>query len=128
MRTGIAGLLGGLVALGAIVGCTTAADRSASASDPLIATNTNAIDCMLDAPDVEIVGSTPGSLTVRGCAGNSGAPSGVSLQWMTYDDYLANGWSSNNATYCSATYNRTSAPYSLGPNQCIAIQIDGSSF
>jgi hypothetical protein len=44
-----------------------------------------------DTPTVSCVSSGENSITLGVTAGLSGAPAGISIQWMKYDDYIDNG-------------------------------------
>lgn len=82
----------------------------------------------LDAPTLSTANVTQSSVTVKVCAGNSGAPAGFTLQWMTLANYVANGnqWlSSSNDSLCALSlsgqpsYNgNSSSSWSLLPNSC----------
>ena len=49
-----------------------------------------------DAPVISCVSSGENEITIKICAGASGAPAGVTIQWKTYDNWLATGWSDDN--------------------------------
>jgi len=46
-----------------------------------------------DPPTVECLGSTLNSLTLKICAGATGSPAGLTLQWKKLSDWEMNGWS-----------------------------------
>jgi hypothetical protein len=109
--------LGCLLSITAVAGCaeeedTTASDSYAAGAKP-----------DLDPPVLTIVGSTQTTITVRVCAGDSGAPAGFSLHWTTAADYAANGWSS--LEVCSGSFSGVpiESTYSLGPNECIDVVV-----
>src|SRR5690349_2618342 len=79
----------------------------------------------LSTPTLSIVGSTETTIDVRVCAGTTGAPAGISLQWMTADAYAVDGWQSDDADYCAASF--SGAPrnsiFSLEPGECTTVTI-----
>jgi hypothetical protein len=94
----------------------------------------------LSTPTIECVASTDSTITIMFCAGDSGAPAGFSIQWMTLSDFT-NGtkynkpgqWPSATQTGPAADAgvlrkasfggNGTDSPYSLAPGQCVDVVI-----
>jgi hypothetical protein len=73
------------------------------------------------------VSSTAASITIRVCAGASGAPAGFSVQWMLKSEYDANGWPANSdlpgaerPSFCKASFSGVpgASSYNLAPNGC----------
>jgi hypothetical protein len=86
--------------------------------------------CTLDAPIITCVSSTPTSITLRVCAGPSGAPAGISIQWKTCADFAANGWSSgvgDSYTSISLSGQCPTSNWDLGPNECRNVTINAST-
>jgi hypothetical protein len=86
--------------------------------------------CTLDTPTLECYGQTATSITLRVCAGASGAPAGISIQWKTYSDYLANGWDAGDtysAISLSGNCQQGTSNWSLGPGQCRLITFNAST-
>jgi len=78
----------------------------------------------LSKPSVVCDVATPTSISLRYCAGPSGAPSGFTVTWMTQPDFFNNGgdyFADSDPRLCKATF--TGAKYILGPNQCVVINI-----
>jgi hypothetical protein len=72
-------------------------------------------------PSLSCVESTRIRITLDVCAGSLGLPYGFVIQWMTLDDYAANGgWYASRL--CQATFSK-SAGFGLGRNQCIEVDI-----
>jgi hypothetical protein len=81
-----------------------------------------------DVPTLSSVSATQSSITIRVCAGASGAPAGFSLQWMKLSDYVANGnkWlSSADSNLCSAGFsgNANLSRYNLNSNECVDVNV-----
>lgn len=70
----------------------------------------------LDAPTLSCVSSTQTTITVRVCAGESGAPAGFSLQWKKPDE---------SEFSCDASFSGQPGEsiFSLDPGQCIDIEV-----
>jgi hypothetical protein len=71
------------------------AGAGAAAAAAAAAKNSNGGIASLDAPTVDCVDeeATPGSITLEMCAGESGAPYGVTVQWMSVLAFArSNGW------------------------------------
>jgi hypothetical protein len=77
----------------------------------------------LDAPTLSIVDATQTTITVRVCAGATGAPAGFSLHWTTSADYVANGWSS--VEVCSASFSGVpgGSRFNLDPGECTDVVV-----
>jgi len=84
--------------------------------------------CTLDTPTITCVSSTPSSITLHICAGPSGAPAGISIQWKLCSDFDVNGWNSNTGGYAaiSLSGNCPTSNWDLGPNQCRDITINAN--
>lgn len=81
-----------------------------------------------DTPVVSCSVETPVSIYIQVCAGESGAPAGFSLQWMTLASYIANGnmwYSSEDPRLCKASFsgNANLSRYNLGSNECTIVNI-----
>jgi hypothetical protein len=72
----------------------------------------------LDVPTIECVSSTPSSITIRICAGPSGAPGGISVHWITCDAYNAGGGSFDGGYAISLSGNCPTSNWDLGPGEC----------
>ncbi len=93
--------------------------------DPTLS-NLKAPPQKLDAPVLTCTGNATGaSIEIQVCAGNSGAPAGFTVQWETKADFDANGWSSENSSYCAASFSGVPgcSQYNLGSNACITVNI-----
>jgi hypothetical protein len=79
----------------------------------------------LSTPILSIVGATQTSIDVQVCAGATGAPAGFSVQWMNGDVYNAGGWSSDDPSYCGASFSGVPAQsvFSLDPGECSTVSI-----
>jgi hypothetical protein len=77
------------------------------------------------------VSSTPSSITLHICAGASGAPAGISIQWETCADFNGNGgnFDSGDGSYnaISLSGNCSNSNWDLGPGQCRDITINAST-
>lgn len=106
-----------LAAVGALALCTITA--SAAGKPPL------------DTPTISCADSTAASIDVQVCAGASGAPAGFTVQWLTSDDYAANGGTFEGASgnpnihYCDASFsgNAKDSRYVLAAGQCVTVRI-----
>jgi hypothetical protein len=74
----------------------------------------------LDKPAVACSTSASSNIAINVIAGDSGAPNGLVIEWMTAADFIANGnhWPDDPAQICQANF-----PNNLGPNQTIEIVI-----
>lgn len=82
----------------------------------------------LAVPTVECTGETQASIYLQVCAGATGAPAGFSLQWMTADDYAANGsawYLSDDPRLCKASFsgNANISRYNLAAGECVQVNI-----
>ena len=119
----ISGLL-----LGGSAGTTTSA-RAVAGTHAFAAESKSRID----APQIFCASSTQSSINVTVCAPNSGTsptglPAGFSLQWMTCEDYAANGnqwFSSDDPRLCKASFsgNANSSRYRLAPGECVTVNV-----
>jgi hypothetical protein len=76
-------------------------------------------------PTITCGDSTQASINISICAGATGAPAGVTIQWETAADFAAHGWSDTNATYCDASFsgNANLSRYDLAPNTCVTVDV-----
>jgi hypothetical protein len=82
----------------------------------------------MSTPTITCGGSTQDSINVIVTAGPTGAPAGFSLQWMTADDYAANGYQwfdSSDERLCKGSFsgNANLSRYELGPNESISVNV-----
>jgi hypothetical protein len=83
----------------------------------------------LDTPTINCGTSTQVSIYIEVCAGaTTGAPAGFSVQWMTADDYAANGnmwYASDDPRLCKASFsgNANGSRYNLDANECVTVNI-----
>ena len=78
----------------------------------------------LSKPSVVCDLATPTTITLKYCAGPSGAPSGFTITWMTQPDFFNNGgtyFDDADPRLCIIRF--TGAKYNLAPNQCISITV-----
>jgi len=87
-----------------------------------------------DAPSISCVSSGEHELTVRLCAGASGAPAGLTLQWKTAADFAVSGWA-DDGTLCALSLSGQpsmqhpgASRWDLGPNGCETIIIGDINF
>ena len=76
--------------------------------------------CQLDKPAIACSTSAASNIAIDVIAGESGAPNGFVIEWMTAADFIANGnqWPDNPGEVCQAIF-----PNSLGPNQTMEVVI-----
>jgi len=76
--------------------------------------------CQLDKPAISCATSAASNIAVEVIAGQSGAPDGFVVQWMTAAEFIANGnqWPNDPNAVCQASF-----PNSLSPNQSIEVVI-----
>jgi hypothetical protein len=81
-----------------------------------------------DTPTLSCVASGETEITLKVTAGSSGAPAGVTIQWMTQDDYNLYGWGS--ASICALSLSgqpsytgNTTTRWELGPNEFFEIHV-----
>jgi hypothetical protein len=76
--------------------------------------------CQLGKPAIECSTSASSNIAVDVIAGESGAPNGFIIEWMTAADFIANGnqWPDDPSELCEATF-----PNNLAPNQTIEVVI-----
>src|ERR1041384_5132250 len=82
----------------------------------------------LSTPTITCNGSTQTSINILVTAGATGAPAGFSLQWMTADDYAANGnqwYDSDDARLCKASFsgNANLSRYNLGASESVSVNV-----
>ncbi|MHB1413944.1 MAG: twin-arginine translocation signal domain-containing protein [Chloroflexota bacterium] len=82
----------------------------------------------MDTPAITCGESTQVSIEIQVCAGESGAPAGFSIQWMTLADFIAGGnvWNdSDGSSLCAASFsgNANLSRYDLGPNECVTVKV-----
>ncbi|HEX7877953.1 MAG TPA: hypothetical protein VF720_01010 [Candidatus Eisenbacteria bacterium] len=91
-----------------------------------------------DAPSISCVSATENSLTLKLCAGNSGAPAGLTIHWMTLEAYEANGntwFSSDDPRLCKISLSGQpslqhpgASRWELGSNGCEELTIGDINF
>jgi hypothetical protein len=74
----------------------------------------------LDPPTLASPASTGTTITVRVCAGGTGAPAGFSVQWLTEAEYTVNGWFEPAVASFSGS---TNSLFSLSPGECLDVVI-----
>jgi len=74
----------------------------------------------LDQPAIACCTSASSNIGIDVTAGESGAPNGFVIEWMTVEDFIANGnqWPDDPAQVCEASF-----PDNLAPNQTIEVVI-----
>jgi hypothetical protein len=86
----------------------------------------------LDAPTLSCFSQTPSSITIQVTAGNSGAPAGFSVQWMTLADFQAwgNVWPTDENSFCKASFSGVPrcSNYNLAGNASVTVQIGDNLF
>jgi hypothetical protein len=85
----------------------------------------------LDTPTIVAGEITPSSIDIVVTAGATGAPAGFSLQWMTLDQYVANGnmWYASEVV-CKASFsgNANGTTFNLASGQSVTVNIGDSLF
>jgi hypothetical protein len=85
----------------------------------------------LDTPKLAFGDITPSSIDIIVTAGATGAPAGFSLQWMSVEEYEANGnmWYASDVV-CKASFsgNANGSNFILGANQSATVNIGDSLF
>jgi hypothetical protein len=76
--------------------------------------------CQLDKPAITCSTSASSNIAIEVIAGESGAPNGFVIEWMTAADFIANGnqWPDNPGEVCQASF-----PNTVAPNQTIEVII-----
>lgn len=76
-------------------------------------------------PGLSVVVATQTTIDVQLCAGNTGAPAGFSLQWMTAAAHGVSGWNDADPDYCSAGFSGSPplSTFSLDPGECTTLTI-----
>jgi hypothetical protein len=82
----------------------------------------------MSTPTITCGGATQDSINVVVTAGPTGAPAGFSLQWMSADDYAANGnqwFDSSDERLCKASFsgNANLSNYELAANEAISVNV-----
>lgn len=82
----------------------------------------------LDPPTISCIGASDASVSIRVCAGATGAVAGFSIHWVKRADYDATGWDSPG--FCAASFSGAApdSPYDLGPGECVDLALDGLPF
>jgi hypothetical protein len=107
-----------------------------------IPTSVSAKVTKLAPPTLQCGASTQTSISLIVCGGAQGAPAGFSVQWMTCDDFEANGgWPvdsddpSNPASFCKASFSGVpgcATNFSLtgpsGDHNCVTVEIGDNLF
>jgi hypothetical protein len=85
--------------------------------------------CVLDVPTITCIASTPTSITLRICAGPSGAPGGISLHWTTLQNYQDNGNTFDDSFGLSLSGNcqQGAGRWDLAPGECQDLVINAST-
>ena len=109
---------------------------SASSSGPRSVTTAKAE--RIDTPQIFCASTTQTSINITVCAPNSGTgatglPAGFSIQWMTCDEYAANGnqwYPSDDPRLCKASFsgNANSSRYALAPGACVTVNVGAFLF
>jgi len=86
-----------------------------------------------DPPSLSCVGSGQSEITVKACAGASGAPAGITIHWMEKSVYDQFGWGGENECALSLSGQPSlqhpgASRWELGPNQCQEIQLGDINF
>ena len=76
--------------------------------------------CQLDKPAIACSTSASSNIAVDVIAGESGAPNGFVIEWMTVADFVANGnqWPDDPSNVCQASFSNN-----LAPNQTVEVVI-----
>jgi len=79
-------------------------------------------------PTITCGGSSQDSINVIVTAGPTGAPAGFSLQWMTAEDFAANGYQwfdSSDDRLCKGSFsgNANLSRYELGPGESVTVNV-----
>src|SRR6185369_203337 len=82
----------------------------------------------MSTPTITCGTNTKVSIQITVTAGPTGAPSGFSLQWMTLEQFVANGgvWlSSDDPSLCHASFsgNANVSRYDLGPGESVTVEV-----
>lgn len=98
-----------------------------SISDPSVTSAAGKAGKM-STPTLTAVDAGEAYITLRVCAGATGAPAGFSIQWMTAEAYAANGnqwYASDDPRLCKASFsgNAKDSRYLLGANACVEVTI-----
>jgi hypothetical protein len=89
-----------------------------------------------DAPSLSCVSGGQAEITIKACAGASGAPAGITVHWMEKSLYDQYGWlSSDDPNLCALSLSGQpslqhpgASRWELGPNQCQEIMIGDINF
>src|SRR5262245_57528864 len=102
--------------LGAVARCGTPCGRPGAAD----------LNPTLQAPPIPCGASTEHTITLRVCAGATGAPYGFSIHWKTYADWLVNGWAQGDS-FCGASFsgNASGTQFNLVAGGCVNVNIGG---
>jgi hypothetical protein len=89
-------------------------------SNPYAHTNPDSCADALGAPPIACGMSASSNIGIDVTAGDSGAPNGFVVEWMTLADFIANGnqWRDDPALVCEANF-----PYDLAPHQTTEVVI-----
>jgi len=85
--------------------------------------------CTLDAPTIQCIGATATSITLRVCAGASGAPAGISIHWKLLSEWQSDAWAKTGSYDCislNGTCNQGTSGWNLPPGQCQDITINAN--
>jgi len=86
-----------------------------------------------DPPSLSCVSSGQAEITIKACAGASGAPAGITVHWMEKSVYDQFGWGGENECALSLSGQPSlqhpgASRWELGPNQCQEIQVGDINF
>src|SRR5215203_5464126 len=89
-----------------------------------------------DPPSLSCVGGGQAEITIKACAGASGAPAGITVHWMEKSVYDQYGWlSSDDPNLCALSLSGQpslqhpgASRWELGPNQCQEIIVGDINF
>lgn len=81
-------------------------------------------------PTIACASATGNTIELQVCAGLTGAPAGFSVQWMTCDEYAANGnawYLSDDPRLCKASFSgkANNTNWNLGAGACVDVVIGG---
>lgn len=83
----------------------------------------------MSTPILTVADTSAVTIDIRVCAGSTGAPAGLSLQWMTAEDFASfgNTWPAYTEAqeFCKASFggNANLSRFALAPNACTVVEI-----
>ena len=98
----------------------TATPASTPTATPTPTATATPTPCQLDKPAIACCTSAASNIAIDIIAGESGAPNGFVIEWMTVADFIADGnqWPDDPGEVCQASF-----PSSLEPNQTMEVVI-----